>query len=91
MNGHTDPHIPRDIIETKTFGRMAADIQPNRSIFDQWVEGVIFEIARIPEEFPGLGRIRRAIRRRNPRLWIIFCYDEHRVALIHVEQDEQTG
>jgi hypothetical protein len=70
---------------------MAADVQPDRRIFDEWMEGITFEIARIPEEFPGLGNIRRAIRLGTPRLWIIFCYDTTQVALMWVDRDDSDG
>ena len=82
-----EPKIPREIVESPTYAEQAAKLFASRRHFDDLLEGVLFTIARIPEDFPGLGAISLA-RYIGPlnRLHIWFTYDDVTVTLQGIER-----
>lgn len=88
MNGTVNqPSIPREHFETHSYRAMAQVIQPNRALFDEWVSGVLFVIDRVPESFPNVDGIRRAVvSTGKPYLALYFCFDDTRVGLLGIEE-----
>jgi hypothetical protein len=81
------PRIPREIVESETFAnqRSRAVASPRR--LDDLIDGLLFTIARIPEDFPGIGGVSLA-RYVGPldRLRIWFTYDDDFVTLQGIER-----
>lgn len=89
MNGTANqPSIPRQHFESSHYREMAQVIQPNRALFDEWVDGMLFIINRIPEAAMEVDGIRRVvITDGHPHLVLYYCFDDHQLGLLGVEED----
>jgi hypothetical protein len=90
-NGESEsPKVPRDVVEDESYTRQANTIQPDRRTLDDWLSGLIFVIATIPEEFDGVGNVRVAIHEGSrafgiPGMMLAFRYTETLVTLLWIE------
>ena len=85
------PRIPRDIEEHPDYATLAARIQPDRHLFDYWMEGLNMVIASIPEEFDGIGDVRVALHAGSrllgiPELAVTFRFTEILITLLWIER-----
>ena len=81
------PRIPRDIVESPTYAQQKSKAVAAPRRLDDLLEGLLFVIARIPEEFPSLGGVslaRYVGPLDNLRVW--FTYDDATVALQGIER-----
>ena len=96
-NGHPDaPRIPRDIEDSEEFTELAAKIQPHREVLDEWLNGLLFVVATIPEEFDGVGNVRVAFHEGSvvlgiPGLMVTFRYTDTLVTLLWIEVVERDS
>ena len=88
MNGPSG--IPREIVEWPSFTHEANQLDPGRRSLDQELEGLLFVIARIPEEFQQVEgtRLHVAHYTGNQPLRIWFTYNDTRIILLGIEPDE---
>ena len=94
MNGRSDgngTHAPRDVRYLEIFEALAADFEPDRSILDEKLRGLEFNIARVPELYElsrrsGKLPLRAAIYGGRPRLRIWFTYDHEPVTLMGIQR-----
>jgi len=81
------PRIPREIVESETYANQKSKAVASPRRLDDLIDGLLFAVARIPEDFPGIGGI--ALARYvgpldNLRLW--FTYDDDFVTLRGIER-----
>jgi hypothetical protein len=81
------PRIPRDIVESQTFAQQKTRAVAAPRRLDDLLEGLLFVIARIPEDFPALGGVSLA-RYLGPldNLRVGFTYDDSTVTLQGIER-----
>lgn len=85
MNGHS-VRIPREIEEWPSFKVMADQIDPGRQDLDARLEGLLFDIARVPELFPSNNGLSIARYIGRPRMRIWFTYGPRKVILLGIEE-----
>lgn len=81
------PKIPREIVESATYAKEKSKAVAAPRRLDDLLEGLLFTIARIPEDFPGIGGIslaRYVGPLDNLRIW--FTYDDATVTLQGIER-----
>lgn len=93
MAGPSNP--PRRIIESATFVSHATQLIPDPKLRDELLEGVLFVMARVPEEFQRIGNTRLHVARLTGpagilRLRIWFVYDDDTVELMGMDFDDAT-
>ena len=88
MNGQSDGTLaPRHVRFLPSFDAQAAAIEPDRGVLDQKLQGLFFNIARIPEVYELSRRPDRlplcaALYGGRPRLRIWFTYDHELVTVM---------
>ena len=79
--------IPREIVESPSYSEQKSKAVAAPRRLDDLLEGVLFAVARIPEDFPGIGGIslaRYVGPLDNLRIW--FTYDDATVTLRGIER-----
>ena len=52
-----EPKIPREIVESPTYAEQKLKVVSAPIRLDDLLEGVLFTVARITEDFPGIGGV----------------------------------
>ena len=81
------PSIPREIVESEPYEHQKGSVVASPRRLDELLEGLLFTIARIPEDFPGIGGVSLARYKGSlDHLRIWFTYDDYFVRLQGIER-----
>lgn len=87
-NGHS--RRVRDVIAEQTFEYTAGLLDLDMQSLDEWLEGLVFDIARMPELFPAMFTNNRgellhaAVYSGEPALVVWFVFDSNSVRLLFI-------